>query len=192
VIIPARIKEQLVGDFVEAMAYPEIDLPMYKPLAAYSAEMFLPNINFISENSISILETNQKFIEAYMVGLNHEMARELLWREYPTDLRGSYFRQFWEAQGYFDDQNLSPEDLKEQLRDIPPIHEWLKTSELGDHDHRELPGEEEEEVVLVIRGELLKKYPNAIIYAHKAVWQDEDRKPILDLEAGQMIDLTQE
>ena len=28
-----------------------------------------------------------------------------------------------------------------------------------------------EEVVLVIRGELLKRYPNAVIYAHKAKWQ---------------------
>ena len=36
-------------------------------------------------------------------------------------------------------------------------------------------GEEEDEddldVVLVIRGELLKKYPTAVIYAHKAKWQ---------------------
>ena len=31
-----------------------------------------------------------------MVGLNHEFARELLWREFPTDQRGSYFRQFWD------------------------------------------------------------------------------------------------
>ena len=35
-----------------------------------------------------------------MVGLNHEFARELLWREYPTDQRGSYFRQFWDVSGY--------------------------------------------------------------------------------------------
>ena len=31
---------------------------------------------------------NHAFIEAYMVGLNHEMARQLLWAGYPTDLRG--------------------------------------------------------------------------------------------------------
>jgi len=194
ILIPGRIKDQLAEDFVEAMAYPEIDLPMYKPLADYSSELFLPNLNFIAENSISLLETNQKFIEAYMVGLNHEMARELLWREYPTDQRGSYFRQFWEAQGYHDTDNLNPEELKEKLRDIPPIHTWLKRSDLGDHDHREVPGENEEEVVLVIRGELLKKYPNAIIYAHRAVWRDdtEDGHPILDINSGQTIDLTKE
>jgi hypothetical protein len=79
------------------MAYPVLDLPMYKPLADMSSELFLPNINLIPENSITLLENNQKFIESYMVGINHEMSRELLWREYPTDQRGSYFRQFWDV-----------------------------------------------------------------------------------------------
>lgn len=192
IVIPGRIKDQLADDFVEAMAYPEIDLPMYKPLADYSSELFLPNINFIEQNSISLLETNQEFIESYMVGLNHEFSRELMWREYPTDQRGSYFRQFWEAQGFHDTDNLSPEELKEKLRDIPPIHTWLKRSDLGDHDNREVPGENEEEVVLVIRGELLKKYPNAIIYAHRAVWKDEDSNRIWRDEQGRILQMDNE
>ena len=213
--IPAFIQFQMREQFSEAMAYPKFDLPMYKPLANHSSELFLPNINFISQNSISILETNQKFIESYMVGLNHEFARELLWREYPTDQRGSYFRQFWEVSGFMDIQPLErtaitaryaailappptgqhrivpdlqeyydklrstdpvtndyleeakTKILKEELKDIKPIHYWSKNSDLGDHDNRELPGDNEEEVVLVIRGELLKKYPTAIIYAHR-------------------------
>ena len=43
------------------------------------------------------MKTNQEFIESYLVGLNHEFARELLWNEYPTDMQGSYFRQFWDV-----------------------------------------------------------------------------------------------
>jgi len=155
----------------------------------------LSNINYIDMNSISLLETNQRFIEAYMVGLNHEFARELLWREYPTDQRGSYFRQFWDVSDYVFPkekldiiirqvkaelgENVTEEDLdkriqekiKENLKDIPKLHLWSKASRLGDHDNREEPGENEEEVVLVIRGELLKKYPNAVIYAHRAKWK---------------------
>jgi hypothetical protein len=95
---------------------------MYKPLADKSSEMFLPNIHHIANNSISLLETNQKFIESYMLGVNHEFARELLWREYPTDQRGSYFRQFWEPRGYHDDEHLDADALKEKLYDIPRIH----------------------------------------------------------------------
>jgi hypothetical protein len=152
---------------------------MYKPLVGRSSELFLPNINHIAPNSISLLETNQQFIESYMVGLNHELARELLWREYPTDQRGSYFRQFWEPAGFHTDEDLDADELKEKLRDIPPIHLWSKRSKLGDHDHREEGGAKEEEVVLVIRGELLKKYPTAVIYAQRGVWKDKDGNPIV-------------
>jgi hypothetical protein len=94
-----------------------------------------------------------------------------LWREYPTDQRGSYFRQFWDVRSFFNSKNLSDEALKERLRDIPKIHTWPKASQLGDHDNREQVGDKEEELVLVIRGELLKRYPTAIIYAHRACWQ---------------------
>ena len=45
------------------------------------------------------LQTNRRFVEAYMVGLNHEMGRELLWRGFPTDQRGTCFDQFWDTRG---------------------------------------------------------------------------------------------
>jgi len=171
IFIPPRVREQIGERFVEAMAYPVIDQPMYEPLVKKSKDNFLPNLNFIQQNSISLLETNQAFIEAYMVGLNHEFARELLWREYVTDQRGSYFRQFWDVTGYLHGSAEDPEVLREKLRDIPPLHRWSKFSKLGDHDNRETGGANEEEIVLVIRGELLKKYPTAVIYAHRAKWQ---------------------
>ncbi|SKB39539.1 hypothetical protein SAMN05660776_0937 [Salegentibacter holothuriorum] len=191
VFLPPRIKEKMKEQFVEAMAYPEFDIPMYKPLKNISAELFLPNINFIGQNSISLLETNQKFIEAYMVGLNHEFARELLWREYSTDQRGSYFRQFWDVSSHLPEKGFTEEEWKEKMRDIPPLHRWSKFSKLGDHDHREEAGEKENEVVLVIRGELLKKYPNAVIYAHRAAWQTKDNGSIDSRKERVLKELTQ-
>ena len=190
IYIPERIKLKLIETFVEAMAYPEFDTPMYKPLVDISSELFLPNLNFITPNSISLLETNQRFIESYMVGLNHEFARELLWREYPTDQRGSYFRQFWDVSSFYDDEGTDLEALKEKLRDIPPLHLWSKFSNLGDHDNREQGRDNEEELVLVIRGELLKKYPNAVIYAHKAKWNDDSGSVDLNAER-RLADLTE-
>jgi hypothetical protein len=170
ILIPPWIRDLLGDNFGEVMAYPKIDLPMYEPLKAISAELFLPNLNLIPANSITLIETNQKFIESYMVGLNHEFARKLLWREYPTDQRGSYFRQFWDARSYRDSDNLTAEQLKEKLYDIPELHRWAPASNLGDHNNRATPGEKGEEAVLVIRGELLKRYPTAVIYAHRAQW----------------------
>ncbi len=168
IALPERFHALVVDEFREAMAYPVIDVPMYRPLVEISSELFLPNLNLIEPDSITLLETNQRFIEAYMVGLNHEFARELLWREYPTDQRGSPFRQFWDVSSFLSAGDVP--DIRERLRDIPPLHRWPRRSELGEHDNRQA-GSDREEVVLTIRGELLKKYPNAVIYAHRARWQ---------------------
>lgn len=132
------------------MDYPEFDLPMYLPLAEISHENFVPNLNLIPQNSVTLLETNQRFIEAYLLGINHEFSRELLWRGYPTDQRGTYFRHFWDS--------LTGE------KDIEEIHTWRKT--LGNNGMATNQGM----LVLVVRGDLLKKYPNTVIYAQKAAW----------------------
>lgn len=205
ILLPERIKEgmtDIVEDpetFVPVMAYPELDIPMYKPLSDLSSELFLPNINLIEQNSITLLETNDRFIEAYMVGLNHEMARELLWREYPTDQRGSYFRQFWDVSNFLPPSADDNEGLREKLKDIFPIHLWPKkpstekpiAHELGQHNPRVENGQKAN-LVLVIRGELLKRYPTAVIYAHKADWgliPDTTTKDIN--EERRFVELTQ-
>lgn len=200
--IPDRIKNNFRETFTPVMAYPEFDLPMYKPLVDLSTDLFLPNINKIEENSITLLENNQKFIESYMVGINHEMSRELLWREYLTDQRGSYFRQFWDVKSYLVQQPI-PEDIKEKLKDIPEIHTWSRTNttrmnasdpnslrknELGTHNQRASQSGKTQ-LVLVIRGELLKKYPNAVIYAHKADWGEENGQKSVKAERA-LIKLT--
>lgn len=172
--IPPRIIDALQEKFVDVMHYPVIDFPMYKPLLESGTDNFVPNLNLVEPNSISLLETNQKFIESYMVGINHEFARELRWREYTTDSRPTCFRQFWDISSVINKHELDDEALRESLRDIPPLHRWSKFSKLGDHDHREAQGDKEEEVVLIIRGELLKKYPTAVIYAHKARWATDE------------------
>ncbi|HYI09822.1 MAG TPA: hypothetical protein VEK57_12230 [Thermoanaerobaculia bacterium] len=189
IVLPGHVQAEKGEGFVEAMVYPELNMPMYKPLNGISSELFVPNLHQIAENSVTLLETNQKFIESYMVGLNHEFGRELLWRQFPTDQRGSYFRQFWDPGGHLDTGGLDPEALKEKLYDIPKLHLWPKSSNLGDHDHRE-KGASEEEVVLVIRGELLKRYPNPVIFAQRARWQEKP-KGTIDLKAERrLVELT--
>lgn len=166
---------------VTVMAYPDVKLPMYEPLRDISSELLVPNLRLVEPNTISLMMKNQPFIEAYLVGLNHEFARELLWREYPTDQRPSTFRQFWDVSSSANTGGADPEAFEESLRDIQRIHEWPRSSRLGEHDNRRKPGDPPEgpetplakrQVVLVVRGELLKKYPNTIIYAQRARWGD--------------------
>lgn len=137
--------------FDRVMAAPEIAAPMYSYLARYDRERFLPGIGQLAPDSITLLETNPRFIEAFMVGLNYEMNRELLWREYPTDQRGTPIRKFW---SWADGGN----DV------LQPIHQAL-TGGLGVHVRG---GSQGGQIVLLLRGQLLRRYPNTILYAWRA------------------------
>jgi hypothetical protein len=98
------------------------------------------------------------------------MNRELLWREYPTDQRGTPLRHFWGTKNVGATNFI---DSDEKNMDIKPIHSWktviddiIYPKNLGDNTNRTTSGM----VVLAIRGELLKKYPNTNIYMQKATW----------------------
>ncbi|MBC6458266.1 hypothetical protein [Actinomadura sp. HBU206391] len=164
--LPDRLRPATgeLAELTEVMAYPVFDMPMYEDLLKMSVDTFVPNLGLIPANSITLLENNRRFIESYLVGLNHEMAREMLWREFPSDSRGTPFRQFWDPRTALPEPDETADKRRERLYDIPPIHKWSTTTELGGNSRRK------NDLVLVIRGELLKKYPNAAIYAHKAAW----------------------
>lgn len=157
------------------MAAPSFPQPVYAKVRDLSPEYILPGVDKILPDTVGLLESNHAFIEACMVGANHEMARQLLWAGYPTDCRGSYFRQFWDVSRYVRQPGdpSDPEALAELLKDIPPIHTWPLPAPLGDHENRTdvVPNN----VVLIIRGELLRRYPDAIIYAAKAKVENGQR-----------------
>jgi hypothetical protein len=163
-----RLTWTAVDPLEPIMAAPAFPQPMYAPLRDLSADYVLPGVALVPPNSLGLLLANHRFIEAYMVGLNHEMARQLLWNGYPTDQRGSYFRQFWDVSAYVPQPSdpTDPNALVELLKDIPPIHTWPTSTSLGTHPNRTdiVPNN----VVLLVRGELFKRYPSAIVYAGKA------------------------
>lgn len=150
------------------MAAPSFPQPMYAPLRDLSTQYILPGADQVPPESVSLLQANHAFIEAYMVGLNHEMARQLLWVGYPTDCMGTYFRQFWDVSNYVPQPGdpTDPSQLSEMLKDIPPIYTWPLGDPLGTHENR--TNIVADNVVLLIRGELLRRYPDTIIYAAKA------------------------
>ncbi len=160
------------------MNAPVFPQPLYAPLRDLSPDYILPGVEKIPPDSVGLLESNHAFIEAFMVGANHEMARQLLWAGYPTDCRGSYFRQFWDVSRYVPvpTDPTDPAALAELLKDIPPIHTWPLGAPLGAHENR--TGIVANNVVLLIRGELLRRYPDAIIYAARA--KVVDGKRIID------------
>jgi len=129
---------------------------MYEPLRDLSQELLLPGLDSVGPDCVLGLETNRRFIESLLVGLNVEMGRELLWRGFPTDQLGTYFDQFWGG---------GP--------DIPPLHLW-STRALGDAPTPR------ENFVMLMRSALLRRYPNAILYLTPAVANAGGRTPSLD------------
>lgn len=163
----------------EVMDAPRFTEPMYRALIDLDPEYLLPGVGDIPADSVGVVETNPVFIEAFMVGLNHEMARELRWRKFPTDRRGTYFRRFWNREGNPNVDTSNPD----ALADINPLHTW-DSNELGKNS----PGDDPENVVLLVRGELLQRYPNTNIYCAKAVSDGGRRIPVSDVDNANMGD----
>jgi hypothetical protein len=162
-------------DVLPVMAYPDFPEPAYKYLAAIDQDYIIPNLDLVPPNTVALMQPNYSFIHSFMIGLNHEMGRELLWREYPTDQRGSYFRQFWDPGGLrAPDVTTSPDTYK----DIRPIHLWGNNTSLEQFSVIGRPSPIKP-LVLLLKGELLKKYPNTIVFAQRAV-KDSENQLVLD------------
>jgi len=143
------------------MAAPEFPQPMYQPLTSLGREWLLPGLDTMPADSVALFMTNWHFVESFLVGLNHELARKLLWNGYPTDQRGTYFRHFWDIGSRIDGSADA---------DIGPIHGWTKP--LGENRPTSV-----DPLVLLVRGALIRRYPNVIVYAAQAETDADGRHP---------------
>ncbi|MFM9985593.1 MAG: hypothetical protein ACKVOK_10205 [Flavobacteriales bacterium] len=144
---------------VNAMPYPVIDIPAYELLRKISEDFIIPNVKDIKENSSTLMTVNNRFLEALFAGMNHEMSRELLWREYPTDQRGSYIRSFW------DKTDNDPTDDAEPPLDMGlELHNWQNA--LGANI-----ASTSSYLVMVVRGQLLEKFPDTLLFAQQAEFE---------------------
>ena len=151
----------------QVLAYPRYPEPQFEYLKRLSYDFIIPNVQGLPLDTITLLETNQRFVEAFLAGMNHELGRELLWREFPTDQRGTYFERFWDMG---DSQVAAPPP------DIETMDTWRGA--LGNHaGHAGATL-----LVLTIRSELFQQYPRTVVYAHRAVWQSD--------QSGERHDLT--
>ena len=130
---------------------PALPEPAFLRLAEADRSVFLSGADALPENSFTLLTANQRFIEAFMVGLNHEMNRELQWRGFPVDMRGTPFQHFW--------------DWGDGAADIAPIADWPASARLGDNPGA---GGVADSLVLLVRSPILNRFPGSIIAAWKA------------------------
>lgn len=133
--------------------------PMAAPLIELGQDLVLPGLELVPPNTVVPLETNTPFVEAYLIGLNSEFGRELLWREFPAPPRSTYFTRFW-------DTSIS----HGALLDIDGLAAWGDRALGGDRG-------QPERFVILLRSELLRRYPHAIVYATAPGPPREDTYP---------------
>jgi hypothetical protein len=100
---------------------------------------------------VALAQTNGAFVESYLVGLNHALARELGWRRFPLRADGTFFDRFWSATG----------DAPGSV--LPPVATWGPGDRLGSHTTGD------DQLVLVLRGALLQRFPSAAVYLARTV-----------------------
>jgi hypothetical protein len=130
---------------------PRFPEPVVDALRAISERHILPGLEHVPANTSSLLRPNAQFVEAFLVGMNHEMERELLWREFPCLRGGTFFRRFWDTRARLSDPDQA---------DIPEIAEWTLDSALGAHQESAAV-----KTVLLIRGDLVRRFPGIVLYS---------------------------
>jgi hypothetical protein len=125
-------------------ARPVFATPGFDHLVELGVDYVCPGIGDLGDNTVSLLETNQAAVESFLIGFNGELASELLWREYPAVLTDTWLTRFWSPLGIGAD-------------DITPIAGWDGARHLG-------AGTRDSDAVVFIRGDLLVRYPSALVY----------------------------
>lgn len=127
---------------------PRLPWPMLRPLLALDPGWLAPALQArgAPEQYIALIDANPAFIESYMAGLNEEIGREMLWRGFPTDQRGTVFDRFW----------------SDARAEWPGLHTW--TGALGGHG---LSGATPR-MMVALRGALLQRFDRATIFLQKA------------------------
>jgi hypothetical protein len=149
-----RIPDEFGTDkTARVMACPQFTVPLAIAVKNAHPDWLLPGVGRFPDNCVTLVRADPAFVESFMAGANHEMNRELLWRGYPTDQRGTPFRFFWPR--------------PDRAPDIPPITDWAPDTPLGKNGTKGGP-DVENMVVLLVRGELLHRYPRLIVHAAPA------------------------
>jgi hypothetical protein len=139
------LTEEALGDGLptRVVVGPEFTDPLFPKLLAFDSELAVPGIGAFPLNRVRLLEANESFVGAFMVGANHEWDREALWAEFPASLGATAFAHFWE-------------NLATGARDLDEdIHLWDDGDELDAH-----VGQAGTSTVVLVRGDLIRRYPS--------------------------------
>lgn len=151
---------QIVGatvtqDLSPIRVTPVFERPLLDDLKALDLDAVMPGLADIQANTVAVLVPDHAAVRALIVGANHELSSELAWRRYPGPRNQLLLRTFWGRVVRGGDGRFARDP------DVPPIAEWPDSG----------PADPAVGLAVIIRGELLARYPNTVVYLVEAQWQ---------------------
>jgi hypothetical protein len=131
--------------------------PLYRDLLELGSSWVLPGVSALRRNRVRLVETDVNYVGAFLIGANHQLGSELLWRGYPVDLRATFFHRFWD---YIDPATT----------DIDDLSEWLPHQTIREN----MGGTAATMTVVVIRGDVVRRFPTLHCYLQEI---GEDGEP---------------
>jgi hypothetical protein len=168
----ARVMDRIAG-LHEAWdepleVHPDLDLPVWDWLRRRAPEWLLPRAGLIPPNGIVALRTNRSFVAACLIGASHQAVSELRWRGVPVRAGAMPMRTFWQ-------HVASPENP-------PPMVDLVQPSSWPAVPLDLLPGARGAgaELVIALRSDLVRRYPDTEVYLAPALAPDGTRTGDLD------------
>jgi hypothetical protein len=169
-----------------------LDFPTWDLLRQYEKEWLLPGARSLPPDSITALQTNPAFIDAFMTGINAQFLAEMRWRDLAVEHTCTPLRMFW---GQVDSTT------GQRKADIEPIWTWAAApgENLGSLQHQTLKPDNPanasgSRLVIAFHTDLFRRYPSTLVYLvrtqtgpdHDAAVVDPLLKatPELDMPAG--------
>ncbi|ALL71389.1 hypothetical protein K788_0001812 (plasmid) [Paraburkholderia caribensis MBA4] len=157
-----RVARRIKGLAIGSLEPPEVPLGLnfatWSLLRERARDWLVPGIDLLKKHSVVALQTNPKFNDAYLAGINSQFINELQWRRLPVDRRSTPLKMFW---GHIRFDTGLPE------AEIKPFTVWPAASELGDVSHQVLhPGDTvgQRDLVILFRSDLFRRYPSTLVY----------------------------
>lgn len=161
-----RLCSRLVGVDCSTLLPPEypigLDFPTWGLLKQYDREWLLPGADSLEKSSVTALQTNPTFVDAFMVGINTQFMSEMRWRDLAVARTCTPLRMFW---GQVDHAERTRE------ADIEPLAEWAKApaEPIGALSHQSTKPHDPAggRLVLTFRSDLFRRYPATLVYLVK-------------------------
>jgi hypothetical protein len=164
--IPALENELEPGALPTTVALgPIFSDPLSLDLVALRSSWLLPGAETIARNRVRLVSENPTFVGAFLIGANGGLGQELLWRGYPVDLRATFFHRFW---SYVDPGR----------NDIDELMAWGGPKRLGNSIRENMQATTAISTVIVVRGDLVRRYPTASYYLQAAARKGKQVVPV--------------